>query len=82
MPGPGGEQLLTAQEVAQRLAVPVSWEYAVAAQGRLPSYEVCYYDTSGPPGQESIWSTNSRVLRSPGVIDHLRWIEALRERVT
>src|SRR5262245_44418786 len=37
------DPLLTVQDVARRLAVPVSWVYANAENGTLPSFKVGRY---------------------------------------
>jgi excisionase family DNA binding protein len=37
------DRLLTVHDVAHRLAVPVSWVYAAAEQGRLPSLRIGRY---------------------------------------
>ena len=37
------DRLLSVQEVAQRFGVPVSWVYAKAEDGTLPSYKVGHY---------------------------------------
>ena len=37
------DRLLSVQEVAQRFGVPVSWVYAKAEDGTLPSYKIGHY---------------------------------------
>ena len=37
------DRLLSVQEVAQRLSVPVSWVYAKAEDGTLPSFKIGHY---------------------------------------
>ncbi len=40
---PDGDRLLTVQDVAQRLNVPVSWVYAQSEAGMLPSFKCGRY---------------------------------------
>ena len=40
---PEGDRLLTVQDVAAHFGVPVSWVYAKAESGELPSYKLGHY---------------------------------------